>query len=138
MFDIDTTAIPPNRLYLQKARENYLCAKKAVEKGWHNAAVSRAYYAMFLAAVEYMDICGQRPVKPHLISGGWNKRELAEQVGKYSRRVPLESYLTGGKKLREIADYETAILSAKQARQECLNAHEFLSFAVEKAINGRN
>lgn len=113
MFDIETATIPADWAYLNKARENYLCALEAAQHKWYNAATSRLYYASCLATREYIRVRGMAPQRPDP-NGQWTHGEIAEVVGLIGNDHGSDVTMRGLRRLRNMADYDRAMVSACQ------------------------
>ncbi len=127
-FDIEQMDVRSAWILLRKAKENFLCAKGARDKGWINAAASRLYYALFLAGKEYAEARGR---KAKALNGRWEHWELARAVGRLSRRSNRQLLLNCAS-LRRMADYDRVLLKPKQVDTEQAKAKAFLDFVLKE------
>ena len=120
--------------HLQKARAFLQDAQLCVDHGRYDSAVSRAYYAMFRAAMALLEYDGD--VRP-----GWNhgRLEQALQRRMVSGRGLLQDEdvreLRGVYALRVIADYQDRRISSREAQTSLDTAYHFIA-KIEEVIRG--
>jgi uncharacterized protein (UPF0332 family) len=117
---------------LTKAEGVYRAAELCLEAGLYDSCVSRAYYAMFWAAIAALDDAGYKAEKEWTHSGLFNTfskylvqtRKTYESF--YGRRL-AESY-----ELRIKADYKLAPVRINDARRVLGWAQEFIQKVGER------
>lgn len=115
---------------LTKAREFLEVAELCLERGYHDSAANRAYYAMFHAAVTALEIAGfGREAWSHSGLQSTFAAELIKRRKIY--RQPLARYLYDAHRFRLQADYSQASVSKRQARQTLRWANEFFDNVEE-------
>ena len=118
--------IPKARIFLQDAR---LCG----DHGRYDSAASRAYYAMFRAAMALMEHYGY--LRP-----SWNHSRLQRMLGQ--RMVDERALLTYSDveamntayTLRVVADYGNRQVSSQEVQDILATAHRFVA-KIEGLIN---
>jgi uncharacterized protein (UPF0332 family) len=119
--------------HLHKARAFLQDAQLCVDHGRYDSAVSRAYYAMFRAAIALLEHYGD--VRP-----GWNHGRLAAIL---RERMVQTRALLGSRDVQElenayasrlIADYRDRRLSSQESRTVLEAANRFVA-KVEGGIN---
>jgi uncharacterized protein (UPF0332 family) len=119
--------------HLHKARAFLQDAQLCVDHGRYDSAVSRAYYAMFRAAIALLEHYGD--VRP-----GWNHGRLATILRErmVQTRALLESRdvqeLENAYASRLIADYRDRRLSSQESRTVLEAANRFVA-KIEGVIN---
>ncbi len=119
------------RMSLEKADEFLQTAQRCLQEGWYNAAVNRAYYAMFHAArTALAAVALDRPQWSH---GGLHAT-FATEVVRRRKRYPLACVhaLTEAMELRHIADYSDVQISRRQATRTVRAAEDFLARVRER------
>ena len=120
--------------HLQKARAFLQDAQLCVDHGRYDSAVSRAYYAMFRAAIALLEHYGD--VRP-----GWNHGRLEQAL---HRRMLRESGLVHDGEVRElrsvyalrvIADYRDRPITSQEAQTSLDAAYRFVA-KMERVIHG--
>ena len=113
-------------VHLQKARAFLQDAQLCVDHGRYDSAVSRAYYAMFRAAIALLEHHGD--VRP-----GWNHGRLARLLRErmVNARALLEygdvQELGDAYTLRLIADYRDRQLSSQETQTALEAAQRFVT-----------
>lgn len=111
--------------YLSRAGDSLDAAELLLSGGFHDIAVSRAYYAMFYIAEAFL---ASRELAYSKHSGliGIVGREFAK-----TGIVPAQfhRYLIRGQELRLLADYRGTPLPDEEARIQINRGREFLTFA---------
>lgn len=99
---------------LEKAEEALKAAKRCLEEGWYNSAVSRAYYAVFQAARAALTCAGvDRPWWSH---GGLHATFSTELVRRRKLYPPSFVHtLAETMELRHTADYSDTQVPPKRA-----------------------
>jgi|RhiMethySRZTD1v2_1073278.scaffolds.fasta_scaffold420158_2 uncharacterized protein (UPF0332 family) len=119
--------------HLQKARAFLQDAQLCVDHGRYDSAASRAYYAMFRAAIGLLEHYGD--VRP-----GWNHGRLEQVLRRrmVSGRSLLHSgdvnELKGVYTLRITADYDDRQITAQEAQVCLANALRFIT-QIERIIS---
>jgi uncharacterized protein (UPF0332 family) len=117
---------------LVKAEGIYRAAQLCLEAGLYDSCVSRAYYAMFWAAIAALDGAGYKAEKE------WTHNGLINTFSKYlvqTRKIYESFYgrrLAEGYKLRIKADYKLAPINANDARRVSEWAQEFIQKVSER------
>jgi len=120
---------------LIKAREFLQVAELCLERGFYNSAASRAYYAMFQAAMAALDFAGLgREAWSHGGLQSMFASELTKRRKVYRNR--LAKYLYDSHRLRLQADYAQEGVSMRQAQQTLRWAKEFLADVKEVVEHG--
>jgi uncharacterized protein (UPF0332 family) len=126
--------------YIAKAEENFEAAKHAIEQGWYNIAGSRAYYAVFHAAIallqrftSYRPDCQKGRVR-------WSHAAVQAQCSNLLVRTKIlpaehKSTLPELMGYRETADYGSDSLSKRFAKEALKKAKDFVKMASTR-ING--
>ncbi len=118
--------------FLEKAEENLKAAQLLLENGLYNAAVNRAYYAAFQAAVFALKKFGFdfERLSHTSVQALFN----GELIGR-KKLFPasLRSYLFDLQLLRNDADYEEISISKKEATRHLKKANDFVR-TVERRI----
>jgi uncharacterized protein (UPF0332 family) len=113
---------------LRKSQPSVDAAKLMEQQGYHDFAVSRAYYAMFYLAEAFLLEYGLAFSKHSAVIGAFGERFAKTRV------VPpeLHRYLTEGQDSRNAGDYSFGpALSQADAALQIARAEEFLSAAVQ-------
>ncbi len=119
--------------HLQKARAFLQDAQLCMDHGRYDSAASRAYYAMFRAAIGLLEHYGD--VRP-----GWNHGRLEQVLRRrmVSGRSLLHSgdvdELKGVYTLRITADYDDRQITAQEAQFCLANALRFIT-QIERIIS---
>ena len=119
--------------HLQKARAFLQDAQLCVDHGRYDSAASRAYYAMFRAAIGLLEYYGD--IRP-----GWNHGRLEQVLRRrmVSGRSLLRSgdvdELKGVYALRITADYDDRPITAQEAQFCVANAPRFIT-QIERIIS---
>ena len=115
-------------LFLAKADENFLVAQYSSENNFLNASTSRAYYAMFQAAVAILIKKGFPPRQKY-IDHGWVQSNFVNELIRRRKIFPgkFKSYLPDAQILRNMADYESKLISKKTAKQQLKKSEEFIN-----------
>lgn len=120
---------------LAKARNIYRAAELCLEAGLYDSCVSRAYYAMFWAAITALNGAGYKAEKE------WTHSGLFNTFSKYlvQTRKTYESFygrrLAEGYELRIKADYKLISIRLSDARRMLEWAHEFIQRVGEETQN---
>lgn len=112
--------------FLQKSRDNLSVAHYCLEHGFYDAAVNRAYYAAFQAAVAALASAGITNEKN---DHKWMQANFNGSLIKRRKIYPgyLKSYLGDMQTFRNLADYSATHLSKRIAREQLTNAEDFVS-----------
>lgn len=120
--------------HLHKARTFLQDAQLCIDHGRYDSAVSRAYYAMFRAAIALLEHHGD--MRP-----GWNHGRLEQAL---RRRMLRESGLVQDGDVRElssvyalrvIADYRDRLITSQEAQTSLDAAYRFVT-KIEGVIRG--
>lgn len=110
------------------ARETLQEAEHLLTQGLPRGAGSRAYYAMFHAAVAMVLAEGEKYERHGQTIGAFGR--LFVRTGRV--RAKFNSYLKAGFKSREIADYGPLVaISMERATEMAQEAREFVAMAEE-------
>jgi uncharacterized protein (UPF0332 family) len=123
--------------YLAKAEENLEVAELALERKKYNASASRAYYAVFQAAVAaLLKLTDFRPKddewKHAQVQAELNRRLIMRRkvLSGHLGHVPMDLL-----EIRHTADYRPQMLGQKIAREALSKAREFIK-AVRNSLGG--
>ncbi len=119
---------PEQARLLAKARQSLEAAKLMEQEGFHDFAVSRAYYTMFYLAEAFLLGLDLAYSKHSAAIAAFGEKFAKTGV------VPAElhRYLTEGQDSRNAADYTFgSALSESDAREQILRAERFLEVAVK-------
>ena len=121
------------RIFLAKAQENIAAAECEYDHGRYNASANRAYYAMFHIAIAALLYYGFRPPGPRL-EHKWVLASFNEKLVKRRKVYPRKytSVLYAARSLREMADYENAMVSRRAAKRSLKEAKEFIEIVKGK------
>lgn len=113
--------------YLSRAGDSLDAAELLLSGGFHEIAVSRAYYAMFYVAEAFLASRELAYAKHSGVIATFG-REFAK-----TGIVPVHfhRYLIRGQELRLLADYRGTPLTDEEARIQIDRGREFLAFAVQ-------
>lgn len=121
----------PVHALLAKSRESLDAARLLANGGYHNFAVSRAYYAMFYAAEAFL-LTRDLSFSKHsavIASFGHHFVKTGEVLPHFHR------YLIEGQEGRNVGDYDlTTQLGPEEAAEQIRRAEEFLSLAEKHLI----
>jgi uncharacterized protein (UPF0332 family) len=115
---------------LEKAEEFLKAAQRCLEEGWYNAAVSRAYYAIFQAAQTALTSAGiDRPWWSH----GGLQATFSTELVRRRKLYPLSlvHHLIEAMELRHTADYSDIQIPPRRATRIVRAAAEFLHHVKE-------
>ena len=122
MWDFERDTIKKTWRFFRKARENYLCAKRAGAEECFNVAASRLYYAIYLAGKEYIllkeGLGPEAPVKHKDFP--WRVTAATKDGGHHG--LALDARV-----LRLTADYKHASVRGVEVEEIQPRAHGFLS-----------
>jgi uncharacterized protein len=111
--------------FLTKAKENFRATEVLIEHQLYNAAVNRAYYAAFHAAIAALAdqgiTTGQRS---HATIQANFATELIQRRKRYSRH--FRAYLIDLQSVRDDADYKVQSVSSRVAHRQLSKAKEFV------------
>lgn len=114
------------QFFLTKARRSLNAANAMRDRGDHDFASSRAYYAMFYIAEMFLWSLGQT-YSSHAQTMGAFGREFAK-TGKLDPKY--HRWLIDAEDIRKTGDYETRILiSPEESAELCHHAKEFIEVA---------
>ena len=120
---------------LAKAQEFVQTAQQCLQEDRYNAAVNRAYYAMFHAARAALAAVARDRLQ-------WSHVGLhapfAMEMVRRQKLYPLLCVhaLTAAMELRHIADYSEVQISRRQATQAVRAAEDFLARVLERNPHG--
>jgi uncharacterized protein (UPF0332 family) len=112
--------------YYEKALRGIETAEELCRGGKFEASANRAYYACFHAAIALLARHGiSNTQNPH----EWVQAQFSAECIHRRKLVAREftSYLSDIQKLRNIADYTTALIGKKQAHQQLKQAQSFIT-----------
>ncbi len=111
--------------FLQKALDNLSVARYCFEHGFNDAAVNRAYYAAFQAAIAALAHAGITNAKN---DHKWVQANFNSGLIKRRKVYPshLKSYLGDMLTFRNLADYSANNLSKKIAGEQLIRAEDFV------------
>lgn len=119
-------------MLIEKAQESLRAAELCYNEKLYNSMASRAYYAMFQAAVVALEQAGHRPKGER-----WSHEQLrstfATELTRKRKLYPnyFATFLSEALEIRHQADYRAVAISERQARQLLKWARE-----VVQAIKG--
>jgi uncharacterized protein (UPF0332 family) len=117
--------------FLTKAKENLRAAEVLIEHQLYNAAVNRAYYAAFHAAIAALAdqgiTTGQRG---HATIQANFATELIQRRKRYPRH--FRAYLMDLQAVRDDADYKVQSVASRVARRQLSKAKEFVEAIVRE------
>jgi uncharacterized protein (UPF0332 family) len=114
-------------MHIEKAQESLRAAELCYNEKLYNSTASRAYYAMFQAAVVALEQAGLRPKGKQ-----WSHEQLrstfATELTRKRKLYPnhFVTFLSEALEIRHQADYRTVDVSEKQARQLLKWAREII------------
>jgi uncharacterized protein (UPF0332 family) len=117
---------------IEKAEEALKAAQRCLQEGWHNSAVSRAYYAMFQTAHTGGGMAHAGIARPWWSHGGLHATFSTELVRR--RKVYPLSFvhsLADTLELRHTADYSDIQVPPRRAARAVKVAEEFLRLVKE-------
>lgn len=117
--------------FLTKARENLQAAEILFEHRLYNAAVNRAYYAAFQAAIAALADQGiviER--QSHAAIQANFATELIQRRKRYAGH--FRAYLMGLQSVRDDADYKLQSVSSRVTRRQLTKAKEFVEAIVRE------
>jgi len=117
--------------YLVKARENLRIAEYSFEQKCFNVCASRAYYAMFQAALAAL--AEANPLaKGKRADHGWVQATFNERLIKRKKVYPasFKSMLMDTMTIRHIADYRTRMISRGLADKSLKAAQQFVETVI--------
>jgi len=121
------------QIYVMKAKENLAAAETCLNSGYRNASVSRAYYAMFQAAIALLIHKG---IKPPSGSFGhqWVQSMVSEKFTKRQKIMSREyaSYLLEAQEIRNRADYSLIDTSKTVCQKQLSKARDFSERLLEE------
>lgn len=122
--------------YLVKARENLRIAEYSFEQKCFNVCASRAYYAMFQAALAALVEAGLL-AKDKRANHGWVQATFNERFIKRKKVYPasFKSMLMDTMITRHIADYRTRMVSRGLADKSLRAAQQFVE-TVTSVVQG--
>jgi uncharacterized protein (UPF0332 family) len=115
--------------FLTKARENLKAAEVLFEQQLYNAAVNRAYYAAFQAAIAALADQG-------IATERWGhaaiQANFATELIQRRKRYPghFRAYLMDLQSTLDDADYKLKFVSSRVARRQLTKAKEFVDAIV--------
>jgi uncharacterized protein (UPF0332 family) len=122
-------------MLIEKARESLKAAELCFGEGLYNSSVSRAYYAMFQAAIVSLERVGILPLGKQWSHEGVQATfalELTTRRKFYSRQ--WNSRLMEAFKTRNEADYKQIMISGRRSGLILNQARDFL-LEVERVIS---
>ncbi len=113
--------------FLKKAENNLQAAKICYDNGLIDAAVNRAYYATFHAAVEAL---GRVGIKKEKLDHKWVQAQFSQQLINRRKLFPgkFRPVLVEMQIVRNKADYEPVSVSKKAAQEQISRAEEMVKF----------
>ena len=124
-------------IQIEKAHESLQAAELCFANGLHNSAASRAYYAMFQAAVVALEAAGILPD-----GKGWSHAGLqatfALELTRRRKLYPhsMAEMLTKGLEISSLADYARIHVSERRTAQMLRWANEFVRQVEEEVEDG--
>ncbi|MGH8064195.1 MAG: HEPN domain-containing protein [Candidatus Entotheonellia bacterium] len=121
---------------LARAESSLKAAKACLEQRWWDSAASRAYFAMFQAAVCALEAYGIRRTE-------WSHRALHAALADVliRRRKVFPAVLAGAlpsaMEIRHTADYRQPAPSERQVRRVVLTAEQFMAAIQEVLHHGQ-
>lgn len=122
---------------IEKAERSLEAAVMLLDKGYHDFAVSRAYYAMFYCAKAMLLTEGITAKKHSLIISLFCEKFV--KSGEFSKE--LASYLLDAFRKREIGGYDIYIMPTEDEAKDLINKAEIFvkevkNWLKERDING--
>lgn len=119
-------------IYLDKAQESLRAAELLLDRGCHNSAVNRAYYAIFHAA--------RAALVAAKVSGpddAWSHEAVQSHFPLLSRKQKLYPAHLGAdlawvRSMRDIADYKSTMVSLRMATKAKKRAALFVSLVTKE------
>jgi len=119
--------------FLTKAKENFKAAEVLFEHQLYNAAVNRAYYAAFQAAIAAL---ADQGIAIERRGHAAIQANFATELIQRRKRYPghFRAYLMDLQSVRDDADYKLKSVSSRVARRQLNKAREFVeAIAMELA-----
>ena len=112
--------------FLQKAAVNLNVARYCYEQSYYGAAVNRAYYASFQAAIAAL---ADRSFTSSKNDHKWVQASFNGELIKRRKIYPshLKSYLGDMLSFRNLSDYSTINLSKRVAHEQLAHAEELVA-----------
>lgn len=95
------------KVRLVKSVENMALAEIAIDKGYHNGAASRLYYALYLMAVEYLE-SSPDPSRPPNGENRWRHGTITGPLNRKLGGSDVVCAVSSAESLRRKADYQPA------------------------------
>jgi len=118
------------KAFIEKAQQNLIAAQVLIDQDLYDAAVNRAYYASFQAAVAALAKAGivSQKNEHRWVQSNFNG-ELIKKRKVYPGRI--KAYLTDLQKIRNIADYSDICVSQKVTIRQVMKAKKFVDTILE-------
>ena len=114
---------------VEKARRSVEAAKLLAREGFHDFAVSRAYYAMFYAAEAFLLANQQAFSKHSAVIAAFGEQFVKRGLV----RAELHRYLLAAYELRQAGDYEVAALvDPSRVAEQISRAEQFIEAAEQQ------
>ena len=112
--------------FKEKARQNLAVAEWCQENEHYDACCNLAYYAMYHAAIAVLAVEHITPSQSH-IDHGWVQTRFVTRFCNRNKIFPkFRAYLQDAQRIRDMADYSSALSNRKKSGRQLARAREFV------------